>query len=174
MRERIALAEDIEDLMLVLFVLLPEYIDRIDELKESTYSDLLSTVSKIMVVDDEIDKHLKELTEEVIDVSVKNIDGDEYWLSQDRAMFIAENESNTVFNHYDYMTAIRNGYKRKRWLTELDNKVRKTHIVLEQETIPIEDMFIVGGSLMRYPRDSKYMPDLGEVIGCRCVAEYLP
>lgn len=171
--ERIALAEDIEDLMLVLFVLLPKYIDDIERLKESIYIDLIKTVSERVVVDETIDKHLKDTFSEIIDTTLKNQNKNEYWLSQDRAMVIAENESNTVFNHSDYVTAIENGFTKKRWLTELDEKVRESHIVLESETIDIDDVFVVGNSLMKYPHDTSLSPDLSEIIGCRCVCEYI-
>jgi len=191
MLERIELAEDIEDLMLLLFVILPEYADRVDELKQSTYNDLVNIVSERAVVDNELDEHLKKLTNEVIDVSVKHLndvenkkpqesdnakakaDTQSYWFSQDRAIVIAENEANSVFNHSDFVDAIRLGYTKKRWLTELDEKVRPTHIVLESEEIDIDDLFVVGESLMKYPLDTSYGASAEEIINCRCVCEYL-
>jgi len=172
-RERIALAEDIEDAMLVLFVLLPEYIDRVEELQESVYKDLFNAVSERVVIDDQIDKHLKKMVEEVVQTTIKNLEKSEYWLSQDRATLIAENEANTVFNHSDYIDAVASGCTQKRWLTELDDRVRPTHLELEQETIDIDDVFVVGDSVMQYPHDLTYEPDPSEIINCRCVCEYL-
>ena len=96
---------------------------------------------------------------------------DSWYLSQDRITYNAENEANTVLNYKDY-TEARGKYTRKCWETENDNRVRATHIPLEGEVIPINEYFVVGDSLMRFPRDLSMNPSPEEVVNCRCSVEY--
>lgn len=95
-----------------------------------------------------------------------------WYLSDDRAMYNAENEANTVLNYKDYKEASLK-YKYKTWITENDSRVRQTHIPLEGETIPIADMFVVGEALMRFPKDIEYASDYPEeIVNCRCSIKY--
>lgn len=105
------------------------------------------------------------------DVVMATSDG--WYLSQDRVIFNAENEANTVMNYKDFTEA--KGTKRyKVWHTEMDDRVRPTHIPLEGEKIPISELFVVGNALMRYPKDLEYSADNPEeVINCRCSIEYV-
>lgn len=98
--------------------------------------------------------------------------GDGWYISQDRAMYNAENEANTVLNYKDYKEAAQK-YKYKTWHTENDSRVRMTHVPLEGERIPITDMFVVGESLMRFPKDLEYAADSPEeYVNCRCSVTY--
>lgn len=171
-QERIELSEDIEDLMIVLFVLLPRE-ENIEELKAIFKRDLKETVSNRMPLDDELTTHLDKTIDEVVDTTIKNMDGDDYWLSEDRAKVIAVNETNTSYNHYEYVLAIESGYTQKQWLTELDDKVRPTHTEVDGETIPIDDLFVVGNSFMLYPMDTTYDAEAKEIINCRCTCVYI-
>lgn len=96
---------------------------------------------------------------------------DSWYLSQDRITYNAENEANTVLNYKDY-TEARGIYTRKSWETEKDSRVRATHIPLEGEEIPINEYFVVGDSLMRFPRDLSMNPSAEEVVNCRCSVKY--
>ena len=97
---------------------------------------------------------------------------DSWYLSQDRITYNAENEANTVMNYKDY-TEARGTKKYKTWYTEMDDRVRPTHVPLEGETVPIDDLFVVGAALMRYPKDVEYAADHPEeIVGCRCSIEY--
>lgn len=97
---------------------------------------------------------------------------DEWYTSNDRARFNAENEANTVLNYKEYLDA-KNKFRYKIWHTENDNRVRFTHVPLEGEKIPIDDLFIVGEALMRYPKDIEYAADYpDEYINCRCSMTY--
>ena len=104
------------------------------------------------------------------DVVMATSDG--WYLSQDRVTYNAENEANTVMNYKDFTEAKGKGYTKKTWKTENDMRVRMTHIPLEDETIPIGELFIVGDSLMRYPKDIEYCDDDSEICNCRCSIEY--
>lgn len=96
-----------------------------------------------------------------------------YWTSRERARWISANEANAFENYNDFLEAKANGKTKKRWITELDDKVRFTHTLVEGETVDIDGLFLVGGSFMRFPKDAEYDPAPQEVINCRCTVEYL-
>lgn len=97
---------------------------------------------------------------------------DEWYVSEDRAKYNAENEANTVLNYKDFIEAKDKGYTKKRWRTMEDEKVRLTHSDIDGEVVGIDELFVVGDSLMRYPKDIEYgSPE--EWINCRCSIEYL-
>lgn len=121
--------------------------------------------------DDYVNDYIYNFSEEIIGITFNHVD-EEYFLSNERALIISENESNSIFNYNQYSDARINGKTRKRWVTEGDNKVRKTHKQVDLEIIPIEDTFVIGNSLMRFPKDEYYNPEPQEVCGCRCTIEY--
>ena len=134
----------------------------------------------------DVENRLDYLSNEIIDVTDKHTsvgadddedDSDEptsYWTSKDRARIIAENEANAFENYNDYKAAKAKGYTKKRWLTELDDKVRLTHTLVEGETVDIDGFFLVGDSKMRFPMDTMYDPDPNEIVNCRCACVYEP
>ncbi len=97
---------------------------------------------------------------------------DAWYLSEDRIKFNSENEANTILNYKEYQEGIAR-FKYKTWHTENDDRVRDTHIPLEGETIPVGDFFVVGESLMRYPKDYEFAEDNPEeLVNCRCSVSY--
>lgn len=118
--------------------------------------------------------YVNKFANDVVRATYDDID-DPYMLSEDRAMFIAENEANTMYEDEDFIAAIEDGMTRKRWLTMMDKRVRDTHRDVEGVTIPIHDFFHVGDALMLYPKDvingGEY-PE--EYVNCRCSCIYLP
>ena len=116
------------------------------------------------------EEYLTRMTEEIIETTIRHLDED-YFLSEERALLIAQNETNTSLNNHDFVTAKKNGATYKTWLTEGDERVRTAHADVDFIKIPIDDYFYVGGDRMRYPHD--YMngsPD--NLINCRCVCKY--
>ena len=103
--------------------------------------------------------------------SLFNTDEIKKWFSKDRANLIALNEANWIYNHEEYFEALASK-KTKTWHTALDEKVRLTHIEQEGKTIPIDDYFHVGTSLMLYPLDTSMGASAGEIINCRCSVSY--
>lgn len=93
------------------------------------------------------------------------------WLSQDRANTIALNEANWKWNNEEYFEVL-DKKKTKIWHTALDEKVRMTHIVMEGVTLPINEPFHVGSSLMQYPLDTSLGASASEIVNCRCTVEY--
>lgn len=105
----------------------------------------------------------------------KTSDGRPYFASIDRATFVAANEANTALNKIEYHQAVRGGMKYKTWHTERDLRVRPTHVPHDGETIPIDDLFDIGGVKMRFPKDMMDSDNLNlarEVTQCRCTVEY--
>lgn len=101
-----------------------------------------------------------------------------YWVSEDRAMFVAENEANTLFNSKEYVEAKANGYTHKIWMAYPDDRVRPTHEDVDGAKLPIGSYFDVGRARMLYPRDVTSELSTGaecpeEVVNCRCTVIYV-
>ena len=100
-----------------------------------------------------------------------NYDG-AYYTSAERAILIAQNESNSVFAYEDEQRAIREGKTLKTWLTMLDERVREDHIMMEKVTVGINEFFDVAGYKMFRPMDDEHGAPPEEIINCRCVCKY--
>lgn len=116
------------------------------------------------------EEYINKVTEEVIDTTFRHLDDDEYYLSQDRAVLIAQNEANTVMNGVDFFNAKQSGKKYKVWQTEMDSKVRPWHEEVNGMRIPIDEYFYVGNDQMKYPHD--YNASAENVVNCRCSCVY--
>lgn len=90
--------------------------------------------------------------------------------SVDRAKLIAENEANSIWNDAEYEEALKSGKKYKTWHTIIDKRTRETHREINGKTIPIREYFVVGNSLMMFPKDSSASDE--EVVNCRCSLTY--
>lgn len=93
-----------------------------------------------------------------------------YNYTNDRAMFIAENESNDIWNDSEYQDAILTGKTMKRWSAILDKRTRDTHREVNGAAIPIDEYFQVGEALLLYPKSDSSYPE--EVVNCRCSVIY--
>lgn len=120
---------------------------------------------------DDIDsEYVEKMTEDVIDTTFRHLD-EEYFLSEDRAILIAQNEANSTINHADFIQAKKNGKKYKTWLTEGDEKVREAHVMVDFTKIPIDEYFYVGEDRMLYPHD--YINGSADnLVNCRCSCKY--
>ncbi len=174
--ERKKFAKDMKEIMLFLFALFlvmkeNGYMD-----KRFIISDLQFRYSKLvleyMKIDKYIEEHIKEFSEETVDTTLKHID-EEFYLSEDRGVLISINEANNALNYKDFSDAIADGKTEKQWITEKDQKVRKTHKRLDDVIIPINDTFVVGDTLMRFPHDTLYGIDYKELSNCRCTIRYV-
>lgn len=208
MKNRIRLAEEIEDVMLYVFaywLITAEDELSEDELRRDAKDKLTSVIAKHSKLDEYLEQHINKVVDEVIDTTEKHTgrkkaqdaQGDvlqdetlalletstdteeddedaekEYWTSRDRAMLIAENEANAFYNYEDYREAKLEGKTQKTWITELDDKVRLTHTLVEGKTVDIDGLFFVGDSLMRFPKDTYYDPSPKETVNCRCSVLY--
>lgn len=173
--ERISLSEDLEEVMLFLLILIGmmKQNDSIDagyaayELSEQCKN----VISKHMPLDTELNRHIDLFAQETVRTTVENIE-DEWFLSNDRAMLIAENESQSDWNYSNYSAAIKNGKTRKQWVDIRDKRERETHREVGGTVIPIDDTFVVGNSLMKYPKDDSLGAEMKEIANCRCSVKY--
>lgn len=173
--ERIKASKRIEDMMLFLFSLLSvmkeysyENLEFVVSQVKNQYSDILSVS---MEMDEYLNGYVNDFSEQIVETTQNHMD-DEWYLSDDRAMFIAENEANTTFNYMEYKKAIESGKKKKRWVTMRDRHVRHTHQLVEGKTIGINDVFLVGDSEMFYPKDTTFGASAREIVNCRCSIKY--
>lgn len=175
-QKRISFAKKFEDTMLFIFALYlimrqyghmnEKYI--IGQLQEK-YSEI---VSEHMTADKHMNDYIEDFSQETIDVT-KRHDGEEYFTSRERAILLAENEANTSLNYGQYVDALKKGYKKKIWISERDNRVRVTHREVDGVEIPIDRPFLVGDSLMKFPKDTSMGASSEEIIACRCTVKYL-
>lgn len=130
------------------------------------YGDLIGTR-----LDGYLNDYVNYITLEITNATFNNI-SDDYFVSKQRALDIAETEANTVLNYTDYEDAVKNGFTKKTWITEKDNRVRKIHKLADGQTIGIKDYFKVGGDEMLFPHDLSMNPKPQNVINCRCTCKY--
>lgn len=164
----------------------------------SMYRDALE---KHIPIDDILDDYIDDFADNFVEVTKRHIDeeliefatvawiaaeegeevertdehpvSDAYYISEDRAILIGEEEANSDANYDDFRNAKADGATSKTWHTMLDNRVRETHRPLESKTIPIDNFFLVGDAMMLYPRDVEHAEDNPEEIcGCRCSVTY--
>lgn len=92
--------------------------------------------------------------------------------SIDRAMWIAENEANSMWNDAEYEAALRSGKKYKTWHTIIDKKTRDWHAEVNGQRKPITEPFEVAGELMQFARDESLGASGGNIVNCRCSVTY--
>jgi hypothetical protein len=56
----------------------------------------------------------------------------------------------------------------KTWSAILDKVTRPTHVEADDQTVPKDDPFIVGGAQLMFPGDTSLGAPLDEIINCRC------
>lgn len=135
---------------------------------------LLSLIAEFTTPDDYLIDYATDTAYNFVDTTKKHID-EPWYTSSDRSLFNAENSANDVMNYSEYIDALHSGKTEKQWITEPDNRVRKTHKAVTKKPIPIKELFHVGFALMRFPKDydlAEAFPE--ELINCRCSIKYLP
>ena len=173
--ERIKASKQIESMMLFLFSLLSvmnEYsyqnVEFVVNQVKTQYSNIISSSE---VMDDYLTGYVQEFSEQIVETTQEYFE-DEWYLSDDRAIFVAENEANTTFNYLEYKKAVNSGKTKKRWVTMRDRHVRHTHQLVDGKTIGINDVFLVGDSEMFYPKDTTFGASANEIVNCRCSIKY--
>lgn len=122
-------------------------------------------------------KYLASYIDTIVPVIVESTLRNEtnaWYTTRDRAKLLAEEESNSIHNKIDFQRAVKLGYKRKQWVTMNDERVRQTHRDVNMAIVGINDTFLVGDALMKYPKDENCVeiyPE--ECIGCRCTVKYI-
>lgn len=176
-QERIELAEDLDDVFEYLFVL---YLAMLKAGKKVDRDELVQTVLtryRDVLYDNglDIDERYPGMygisqrsSESIVDTTIAYGALNDWYTSEDRAMFLAENEANSIANYEDLIDAIDAGYTAKTWVTMADRKVRDTHRELEGVTISIFEPFDVGGYQMMVPKDDSMGAGPEEIVNCRC------
>lgn len=116
------------------------------------------------------DDYIEDVTEEIIDTTFRHLD-EEYFTSERRAILIAQNEANTVMNGADFFNAKKSGKTHKQWISEMDDKTREAHLLIDGTFIPIDEKFKVGGDEMLFPHDYKN-GSAENLVNCRCTCIY--
>lgn len=182
--ERKELAIDIKFVLALLLLLLQADMKAGNSVDEDFYVSL--GVERIM---DAVNKKMPEVTQTIIgkirayvnteiglivDSTVRNYE-QPYTFSEARAVSIAVDDANALFNIKELDEAIKAGFKYKTWITMRDNKVRHSHEIADGQTVGIKDAFTVGRCKMTVPRvfdkETSYR-DPKEVVNCRCVCNY--
>ena len=172
-KERESLAEEIEILFMALFLMAIDDQDKqlCLDYARNQYKQLCNKFLDANKTSAYINQYVNMITENILDVTLDNIKSD-YYTSQDRAIFIAANEANTIGNYREQVQKVKNGYKFKTWMTQGDDKVRPTHVLVDNTKIGVFEPFSVGDSKLMFPRDYSLGADSNEIINCRCVAIY--
>lgn len=184
--ERVDTANEIMDVLLFFFALLaiemqennPDY-DMVLRKFRIRFADVVASHSRM---DDHQNAYVDEFTQNQFDVTRRHmeavgvgVDGQTdagWWSSPDRATAIGEDAANSILNYEELQDAIDNGYTKKMWVTERDNRVRKTHMQVDGRTIPIKEYFVVGNAAMMMPHDPECL-DEREIVNCRCTLKFI-
>lgn len=149
----------------------------VDDFEEILYRRLYDTITDygLDIEKYELDGYIRNISEYIIETSITEEDDNDtedelHKLSKDRARLITENEVNKVYNRVNYKDAKFKGLKKKTWITEKDDRVRVAHALVDEVTIPIDELFYVGGEFMNYPCDDTASPQ--NIVRCRCVCKY--
>lgn len=176
-RKRVRLADILEDEILLFFgvyIAAMRYAVEVDKARaEREYiANLRAELEDAGIRSQIIDNYIEDVVRGEIDVTDERFREGEYWLSQERAQTIAQNDSNILWHNQEYQDAVEAGMTEKQWLTMKDERVRPTHAEVDDEIIPIDEPFVVGSSLMMYPMDTSLGADESEIVNCRCAVRY--
>ena len=171
--ERKELAKELMDIVLYFLIWCEEFPDKVqtEEVQRQFENEYREKVFGFSEPSTFFDVYVPNFISTLI-LTTLNHKGEEYFTSVERAANVAVNESNTVFGHNELENAKALGKTKKRWKTELDNRVRPAHQEMESVTIPIDDYFIFEDCMMLYAHDAvNGTPN--QIVNCRCVTEYL-
>ena len=171
-RERLRLAEKLEDefvyCMAYMFYAYPNINETmVDEFRNRYIRQLemlgIATAAARM--------QANKFSIDAVDATLRHKE-DPYYYSKDRARFMAEDQSNFIYDDKDFADAVAAGYAYKTWETVGDNRVRSTHQEVEGLTIPIDEPFQLAGGYMMAPHDDSLGVDENELIKCRCTLSF--
>lgn len=184
-QERIAFSEQMEEVVLYILALIETTIENGESDQEyiqtQFYDKYLDVVLGYMLIDSYIKEYVLETSKQIIGTTFSHIvekhpdseqATDDYYLSNDRAMFISECEANSILNYRQYSKAVKAGKTKKTWIDVGDKRERKTHLEVGGTTIPINEPFSVGDSLLMFPTDHSLGASADEIVNCRCSIQY--
>lgn len=181
-QERIAFSEKMEEVVLYILALIETTIESGETKREyiqtKFYDKYLDVIASYMLIDTYIKQYATDITKQIIDITFERLSSedksitDDYYLSNDRAMFISECEANSMLNYRQYSKAVKSGKTKKKWIDVGDKRERKTHLEVGGTTLPIGEPFSVGDSLLQFPKDTSLGASADEIVNCRCSIQY--
>lgn len=175
-KKRVSLAEKLKDNFLPILIFLftlKQYRGAIDweEIRLRFEIGYRNAVQEVMSIDSQLDTYIKTFSYDVVDSTQRHED-DFYYYSIDRVTLISENESNTSLSYEEFLKAIDSGKTMKKWIDVRDKRERETHRKVGGTINPITEPFLVGDSVMNFPRDFSFSPSAQETVNCRCSIKY--
>ena len=181
-QERIAFSEQMEEVVLYILALIETTIESGETNREyiqtQFYDKYLDVIASYMLIDTYIKQYALGVTKQIIDATFERFSAedksitDDYYLSNDRAMFISECEANSILNYRQYSKAVKAGKTKKKWIDVGDKRERKTHLEVRGTILPIDEPFPVGYSLLQFPKDTSLGASADEIVNCRCSIQY--
>ena len=181
-QERIAFSEQMEEVVLYILALIETTIESRETNREyiqtQFYDKYLDVIASYMLIDTYIKQYAIDITKQIIDATFERFSTkdksitDDYYLSNDRAMFISECEANSILNYRQYSKAVKAGKTKKKWIDVGDKRERKTHLEVGGIILPIDEPFSVGDSLLQFPKDTSLGASADEIVNCRCSIQY--
>lgn len=181
-QERIAFSEQMEEVVFYILALIETTIESGETNREyiqtQFYDKYLDVIASYMLIDTYIKQYATDITKQIIDITFERLSSedksitDNYYLSNDRAMFISECEANSILNYRQYSKAVKSGKTKKKWIDVGDKRERKTHLEVGGTTLSIGEPFSVGDSLLQFPKDTSLGASADEIVNCRCSIQY--
>lgn len=181
-QERIAFSEQMEEVVLYILALIETTIESGESDQEyiqtQFYDKYLDVIASYMLIDTYIKQYALDVTKQIIDATFERFSAedksitDDYYLSNDRAMFISECEANSILNYRQYSKAVKAGKTKKKWIDVGDKRERKTHLEVGETILSIDEPFSVGDSLLQFPKDTSLGASADEIVNCRCSIQY--
>lgn len=181
-QERIDFSEQMEEVVLYILALIETTIESGETKREyiqtQFYDKYLDVIASYMLIDTYIKQYANDITKQIIDITFERLSSedksitDDYYLSNDRAMFISECEANSILNYRQYSKAVKSGKTKKKWIDVGDKRERKTHLEVGGTILPIDEPFSVGDSLLQFPTDTSLGASADEIVNCRCSIQY--
>ena len=181
-QERIAFSEQMEEVVLYILALIETTIESGETKREyiqtQFYDKYLDVIASYMLIDTYIKQYATDITKQIIDITFERLSSedksitDDYYLSNDRAMFISECEANSILNYRQYLKAVKAGKTKKKWIDVGDKRERKTHLEVGGTILPIDEPFSVGDNLLQFPKDTSLGASADEIVNCRCSIQY--
>lgn len=131
----------------------------------------LESIKNFVTLDSKFEQYVSTQANRITESTKENMDNS-YYFSLDRAKFIAENESNVARSYQCNQEAIQQNKTYKRWVSIMDEHTRPDHKEADGQIVKINDPFVVGDSLLNYPRDFSLGATPSEIINCRCSVIY--
>ena len=169
LQKRIDLANDLYDIIMVYYTLL-EGNESQSVIENQLANELYSTIAKYGEIDDYTSEMVDLYTKDIVKANLSH-KSSEYYVSDERAVKVAQDVGQSFLNYFEYQDAVANN-KSKTWFTQNDADVRPTHATVNGNQIPIDETFKVGGYLMRFPKDTYYGTPAEEIVNCRCFVKY--